>query len=230
MSAGSTLLEPSPFSQGSGRAGLGNLRLHLNALLWMVGGSLSIFLSLLFINQAAVPDKPEKPVYSTAFEVKQIAKPKPKKVVKKRRQQQRKAPVNPAPMANLDTALSGIDFGLPAFSLADMGEVDESLLGDTRNVVMTSDMVDVAPRARKRAPLDYPPRAKNKEIEGYVVLSLLIGTDGSVQKVKVIESSPPGVFDDAALRSVRSWVFEPARYKGQPVETWANQTISFDMG
>ena len=227
MSASASMLVPSPMLRGGF---WGGLRLHLNALLWMAVGSLSIFLSLLFINQSAVPDKPEKQTYSTSFEVKQIAKPKPKKVVKKRRPRKSRAPVNPAPMVNLDTALSGIDFGLPAFSLDDMGEVDESLLGDTRNVVMTSDMVDVAPRARKRAPLDYPPRAKHKEIEGYVVLSLLIGTDGRVQKAKVIESSPPEVFDDAALRSVRSWVFEPARYKGQAVETWANQTIRFDLG
>lgn len=207
-----------------------SLRLHLGGLLWMLLGASSIFLSLLFINRDAVPSVAGEQARSTTFEVKTPAKPKPKKVVKKQHRRKTRQAVDPVPMIDLDTALSGIDFGLPAFSLDDVDAVDRSLLGDTRNVVMTSDMVDVAPQVSKRAPLEYPVRAKNKEIEGYVVLSLLIGADGKVETVKVIEASPPDVFETAAVRAVRKWVFQPARYEGKAVETWANQTIRFDLG
>ncbi len=206
------------------------LRFHLNAALWMLLGAGSIFMILLYINQSAVPDKPERVASQTSFEVKPPAKPKPKKKVEKRRRQPRKQAAPPAPLANLDTSLSGIEFGLPAFSLDNMGGVNQSLLGDTSGVVMTSDMVDVPPRVRKRQALEYPARAKSKEIEGYVVVSLLIGRDGQVETVKIIEASPQGVFDDAALRSVSKWQFEPARYEGKPVESWANQTIRFELG
>lgn len=206
------------------------LRFHLNALLWMLVGAGSIFMILLYINQSAVPDKQERVASQTSFDVKPPAKPKPKKKLEKRRRQPRKQAIPQMPLANLDTNLSGIEFGLPAFSLDKMGGVNQSLLGDTSNVVMTSDMVDVPPRVRKRQPLEYPARAKSKEIEGYVVISLLIDRDGHVATVKIIEASPPDIFDAAALRSISKWQFEPARYEGKPVESWANQTIRFELG
>lgn len=54
-------------------------------------------------------------------------------------------------------------------------------------------------------------------------------TDGSVRQTQVLESSPSGVFDDAALQGVRSWQFEPAKYKGDSVRVWAKQKIRFDL-
>ncbi|NOX75489.1 MAG: energy transducer TonB [Gammaproteobacteria bacterium] len=206
------------------------LRFHANALLWMTLGAGSIFMILLYINQSAVPAPTERVAANTSFEVKQAIKPKPKKKLKKRKPRQHKKSAPSAPLANLDTTLSGIEFGLPSFSLDENAGVSQSLLGDTSAVVMTSDMVDVPPRVRKRQPLQYPARAKSKEIEGYVVISLLIGVDGKVEMVKVIEASPQGVFDDAALRSVSKWQFSPARYEGKAVETWANQTVRFELG
>lgn len=207
-----------------------SLRFHFNATLWMLLGAGSIFMILLYINQSAVPVKEEKSASHIAFDVKPVAKPKPKRQQQKRPPRPRNQPAPPMPLANLDTALSGIEFGLPGFSLDGMADVSDSLLGDTSGVAMTSDMVDVAPRVSKRKALQYPPRAKSKEIEGYVVISLLIGVDGKVETMKIIEASPPGVFDEAALRSVRKWHFQPALYEGKPVESWANQTIRFELG
>ncbi len=173
---------------------------------------------------------PDKVVQQTTFEVRQPPKTKPRKKVEKKRPRRSRTAPPPAPILHLDSGLSGLDFSLPAFSLDAMGEIDQSLLGDTGNVVMTSDIVDQPPRVRQRTPLDYPPRARTKEIEGYVVLSLLIDETGRVKTVKVIDASPRGIFEEAAIRSVRRWLFQPARYAGKNVQSWANQTIRFEQG
>jgi protein TonB len=62
-----------------------------------------------------------------------------------------------------------------------------------------------------------------------VVLNVLITPSGQVEKVKILESSPPQIFDQVAVESVRLWQFEPAVYKGQAVRVWAKQKIGFDL-
>ena len=156
--------------------------------------------------------------------------PEPKKIVKKI--EPKKQPTRtdaPPPFMGLSSSLSGIDLGLFGIDDGGMSGVDESLLGKTGNAVMTEDLVDVPPKPKSRSAFRYPPAAKKKGIKGYVVLSVLVDTDGSVKQIQVLESSPSGVFDDAALQGVRSWQFEPAKYKGDSVRVWAKQKIRFDL-
>ena len=75
----------------------------------------------------------------------------------------------------------------------------------------------------------YPPSAKKQGIRGYVVLSVLVDIDGSVDQLQVLESHPSGIFDNAALQGVRAWHFEPAKYQGEAVKVWAKQKIRFDL-
>jgi len=103
-------------------------------------------------------------------------------------------------------------------------------LGDmAADAAMSEGTVDSKPRVISRGPLEYPAAAAKKRIKGYVVVNLLIGKDGSVELAKVVASSPAGVFDQAALRGVRSWRFAPAKYKGNPVKVWAKQKVRFDF-
>lgn len=196
---------------------------------WMLLGGVVVFGTLLFINDSPRLEKERSPRSVAEFAVKQPEKPRPKKKVVQKPRKQNKAPPPPALAADLNIELSGLDFGFD-FGTDGTGESDDSLLGDTGNVVMTSDMVDTPPRVLKRTPLNYPARAKAKDLEGYVVLSLFISASGRVEDARVLESDPPGVFDSAAIRAVKSWVFTPARYDGKAVDSWANQTIRFELG
>ena len=63
---------------------------------------------------------------------------------------------------------------------------------------------------------------------GHVVVNLLIGIDGNVKAIKVLEADPPGVFEKAVIQAVRFWRFEPAVYDSQPVEMWATLPVRFD--
>lgn len=109
------------------------------------------------------------------------------------------------------------------------GNLDENLLGKTGNAVMTADLVDVPPKPVTRGSFKYPSAAKKNGVKGYVLLSVLVETDGSVNQVQVLESNPSGIFDAAALHGIRNWHFEPAKYKGETVRVWAKQKIRFDL-
>ncbi len=156
-------------------------------------------------------------------EEKQVQKPKPKPPP---RRTPRSAP---PPLTGLDTSLSGIDMGLPGFSADDMGALEGDLLGGADGMVMTDDTVDQAPRATYQAPVTYPPRARAGGVEGYVVFSLLIGITGEIEQVRIVESYPEGVFDEAATQGINQWRFEPALYQGQAVRSWARQRVRFDL-
>ncbi len=195
------------------------------AILWMLAGSAVVLLMLLLMNHFSDQPEKEKREYSSQFEVKQPKKLEPKKETVKKVKKQTK--IIPQLMHEMDSNIAGLDLSLPAFAIGGMD--DSSLLGDTNNVVMTSDMVDTAAHALTRTPVDYPRRAKAKDIEGYVIISLMINKSGQVATAKVIEAEPAGVFEEKALQTIKTWIFEPAKYKGRAVDSWANQTIRFEL-
>jgi protein TonB len=66
---------------------------------------------------------------------------------------------------------------------------------------------DVVPLVRVDP--DYPPRAQQRGIEGFVDIEFTISPVGTVQDPKVINANPTFIFDRAALRAVRKWRYNP---------------------
>jgi TonB family protein len=62
------------------------------------------------------------------------------------------------------------------------------------------------------------PKESAGKLEGSVVLEFTIATDGTTKDIVVVESSPPGVFDDAAVKALARWRYNPKIEDGQPVE------------
>lgn len=203
---------------------------HGAAIVSMLAGPIFVFGMILAMNHyiGKVDKTPVQEVTEIAM-IRQVQE-EPKKEIKKIEPPRRITPSQaPAPFSGLDTALSGIDLGMLGFNTGQMGELDDSLIGKTGNAVMTADLVDIPPRAIAQGTFRYPPSAKKNGIKGYVVLSILVSEKGAVDQVQVLESSPSGVFDAAALQGIRSWQFEPAKYKGDVVRVWAKQRIRFDL-
>lgn len=208
----------------------GDPRYRASGILWMTVGSAIVFVSVALMNkfaEATIERNESRPV---AFQVKAPPPPPPPAEMKPPPPPRpRSAPPPAAPLAGLGSAISGIDLGLPAFNFDELDNLDDSLLGADRDVVMTDDLVDVAPKPARQAPMAYPASAKSRGLTGYVVLNLLIDGEGRVEKVKVLESIPAGVFDQSAVNGVRKWRFEPATYQGKNVRVWARQKIRFDL-
>jgi TonB family protein len=55
----------------------------------------------------------------------------------------------------------------------------------------------------------YPEDAYNEHIEGYVVVSFDVTREGAVENLRIVDSSPRGVFEAGVIRSVRDWRYEP---------------------
>jgi TonB family protein len=80
-------------------------------------------------------------------------------------------------------------------------------------------LVDVKP--------DYPDEAQAAGIEGTIVLTIVIGTDGSVIEAGVLRSVPE--LDQAAIDAVRQWQFEPTLLNGEPIEVEMNVVVNFTL-
>lgn len=202
---------------------------RLVGALTAVGGLVMVLSLIVFMNtQLARPDEGEGDAFSSIQVVKKEKPPQQEQVRKPEPPKRRQTRTAPSPLLGSDSGLSGLSFGLPGLDASDF-DLGDGLLGDSSDVVMTDDTVDVQPRPIVQTPMRYPPRAKASGVTGYVLLSVLIGPTGQVEKVKVLESQPAGVFDDVAVGGVQSWKFEPASYRGENVRVWAKQRVRFDL-
>jgi protein TonB len=75
---------------------------------------------------------------------------------------------------------------------------------------------DVIPLVRINP--DYPPRAQQRGIEGYVIVQFTITATGTVKDAVVVEAQPKGMFDDAALKAIARWRYNPKVENGTAVE------------
>ena len=73
----------------------------------------------------------------------------------------------------------------------------------------------------------YPLIAQAARLEGDVVLEAIIGTDGIVQDLRVVRSSP--LLDEAAVEAVRQWRYTPTLLNGTPVPVVMTVRVSFRL-
>ena len=77
----------------------------------------------------------------------------------------------------------------------------------------------------------YPEAARAEGIEGWVKLEYDISIDGRVENLSVLESSPPGVFDAAAMAAVAQWRYRAAVIDGAPsAVSGVVSTLRFELG
>jgi TonB family protein len=96
------------------------------------------------------------------------------------------------------------------------GERDESGVYRVGGSVMPPQRLDRAV---------YPPEALAAGVEGAVIAEIVINESGDVNDAKVVRSVP--MLDDAALKTVRNWHFEPTMVNGQAVPVRMTVTVTF---
>jgi periplasmic protein TonB len=82
---------------------------------------------------------------------------------------------------------------------------------------------DVIPLVRINP--EYPPRALSRGIEGWVQVQFTISETGSVIDAIVVDSSPKNVFDEAALKAIGRWRYNPKVEGAVAVQRKGVQTI-----
>ena len=83
------------------------------------------------------------------------------------------------------------------------------------------------PRPLRIPPPNYPAQALAKGTQGTVTVTFTIRPDGSTGSIRIVRSTPPGLFDAAARAAVSRWRFRPAMTDGVAVSTRVTQTLQF---
>ena len=60
----------------------------------------------------------------------------------------------------------------------------------------------------------YPESERLRETEGKVVVEITVSTSGDVDAVRVLESNPPGVFDETVIEAIKKSKFRPRCKQG----------------
>jgi periplasmic protein TonB len=82
---------------------------------------------------------------------------------------------------------------------------------------------DVVPVVR--VPPDYPATAQKRGIEGWVQIQFSVTAAGGVRDAIVVAAEPAGVFEDAALKAIARWRYNPRIDGGVAVERVGLQTV-----
>lgn len=87
--------------------------------------------------------------------------------------------------------------------------------------------VDEEPVRISMDPPVYPEMARSAQVEGTVLVRALVGKDGHVKQVIVVQGQP--MLNDAAVASAKTAIFRPALQQNRPVEVWVVMPITFKL-
>ena len=126
------------------------------------------------------------------------------------------------PAADPNRRLAGADFGgkaqpsPPTPPTAPAAPVDPPPPGE-----------EVARNIEQPAPPEYPAAARQRGLEGCVLAEVMVGADGSVTDVRILESDHPGIFDQAMREAQSAARYMPGSHAGVPVASRALAVAAF---
>nr|WP_321465705.1 energy transducer TonB [uncultured Desulfobulbus sp.] len=90
-------------------------------------------------------------------------------------------------------------------------------------------VIPARPRYRDNPPPAYPELARRRQMEGTVVLDVLVNSTGRVDALTVHATSGHSLLDNAALRAVRNWLFVPGKRGGMPLAMSVRVPVRFNL-
>jgi protein TonB len=135
--------------------------------------------------------------------------PPPKMQVASMEQQKQMLPRMDMPKRDVPLA------GGTGFFLGTFEQVDRTAEGDIIPVVVIRPM--------------YPREAAMNGTQGWVKVEFTITEAGTVRNPRVVDASPPRIFNREAIRAILKWKFKPRVIDGTAVERQATQVIDFTL-
>jgi len=130
-----------------------------------------------------------------------------------RKKPDKKPPEEPPPPPDLNLAQNeNPDQDVTGLDMNFESEVD---IGTANAGVAATDS-DTVPLVRVEP--QYPERARQRGIEGWVQIEFTISAAGTVKSPRVVGYKPSTIFNRAALRAVRKWKYNPKIEDGEAVE------------
>ena len=104
-----------------------------------------------------------------------------------------------------------------------------TMQGGARQGTNANGPIGTAVRYRSNPKPDYPEEARRLHQEGVVLLSVEVSAEGRAAEVSLKRSSGSELLDQAAIRAVKRWTFEPARVASLPVASRVDVPIRFSL-
>jgi periplasmic protein TonB len=141
----------------------------------------------------------------------------------------------PPPMQATGGVVGGVPGGIPGGQLGGVigGIVNStSLAAVPKFVPVVPQRVRISQGVTKgllihRVEPPYPTLAKSARVQGEVVLSAIISTNGEIENLQLVSGHPMLV--PAALAAVKQWRYKPYLLNGQPVEVETTITVIFAL-
>ncbi|RKZ30977.1 energy transducer TonB [bacterium] len=164
----------------------------------------------------------EGPEYQQVIEIEEIEET--------RQQIQKEEPPKPKIAQVIETE----DEDVPDTVTIDVTELDVS---DTAYIPTVEDdeepvdffVLESPPEPKEKVEPKYPDLARRGQVEGSVLVEVIIGYDGKVEKAKVVAAKPEGFFEDAALAAAKQWTFTPAKQRDKPVKVLYQIPVKFKL-
>jgi protein TonB len=171
------------------------------------------------VNTATLPPPPPPPRVERKAPEAKPRTPKPEMEQLRRRLSPMQAAMNLS-MAMGDVGGDfSVNFGISVDALGDQ----------VKQLVFDISELDEPPRPLARLKPIYPPQARMRRIEGFVVVEFVVGPDGTTGSVEMISSQPGDVFSDSAIRAIRNWRFTPGTKEGKAVAARVRQKVEFKL-
>ena len=94
-------------------------------------------------------------------------------------------------------------------------EKPKKLLRDSKGTPLWFSSKQMMEKVIECVPTQFPLLGKGVRIEGIVIAEVLVGSDGNVQCVRVVQGHP--LLQSGVVSAVRRWKFQPVVVKGEPV-------------
>ena len=132
---------------------------------------------------------------------------------------------NVPPKDNRKTEHHSSDFA----SQSDLRSADISEQSNNSQPAPRQARLDAPPRPKRNIRPDYPKGARQRGEQGDVILEIRVNAEGSVDDVKIAESSGFVELDEAAVKAARASKFSPARSGHDPVASTARLKLQFKL-
>jgi protein TonB len=88
---------------------------------------------------------------------------------------------------------------------------------------------EAPPLYRRNPAPGYPLICRKRGYQGTVTLEVLVSREGRVEDLRLSTSSGYSVLDQAALTSVKTWLFDPGTRGGEKVDMWVKVPVRFQL-
>jgi protein TonB len=140
----------------------------------------------------------------------------------------------PPPMPATGGVVGGVPGGIPGGQLGGVigGIVSATNAAVPKFIPVTPQRVRISQGVTRgllvqKIEPQYPPLARAARVQGEVVLSAVIDTNGQITNLQLVSGHPMLV--PAAIAAVKQWRYKPYLLNGQPVEVETTITVIFSL-